>query len=104
MTKNIKTCGQSFLNKYEIFIQKILKVIFNNAKQQKVMLNNEKQPIKINLQPFILHILCLVILTKVDTSQVPQQNVHWKSTVKAQISIIYYSEDSSVLPLLVSKY
>ena len=29
--------------------------------------------------------ICLVIPTKVDTSQVPQQNVNWMPTVKAMI-------------------
>ena len=34
----------------------------------------------------IMYILCLVIPTKVDTSQVPQQNVNWMPTVKAMIN------------------
>ena len=33
-----------------------------------------------------MHILCMVIPTKVDTSQVSQQNVNWMSAVKTQIS------------------
>ena len=33
----------------------------------------------------MMYILCLVILTKVDTSQVPQQNINWMPTVKAMI-------------------
>ena len=33
-----------------------------------------------------MHILCMVIPTKVDTSQVSQQTVNWMSAVKTQIS------------------
>ena len=33
-----------------------------------------------------MHILCMVIPTKADTSQVTQQNVNKMSTVKIQIS------------------
>ena len=33
-----------------------------------------------------IRVLCMVIPTKVDTSQVSQQNVNWVSTVKTQIS------------------
>ena len=51
-----------------------------------------------------MYILCLVIPTKVDTSQGPQQNVNWMPTVKAQIKITSDSEDLSVPSLLVSKY
>ena len=40
-----------------------------------------------------MYILCLVIPTKVDTSQGPQQNVNWMPTVKAQIKITSDSED-----------
>ena len=43
-----------------------------------------------------MSILCLVIPTKVDTSQVPQQNVNWIPKVKARISITGHSEDTSV--------
>ena len=35
--------------------------------------------------------LCLVIPTKVDTSQVPQQNIHWMPRAKAYISITCHS-------------
>ena len=41
-------------------------------------------------------ILCLVIPTKVNTSQVPQQNVKRMPAVTAEISITCHSEDSSV--------
>ena len=45
----------------------------------------------------------MVIPTKVDTSHVPQQNVNWMPTVKAQINITSDSEDSPVPALSVSK-
>ena len=47
-----------------------------------------------------MYILCLVIPTKVNTSQVPQQNVKGMPTVMAQISITCHSENSSVTRLL----
>ena len=50
-----------------------------------------------------MYILCLVIPTKVDTSQVPLQNVNWTPTVKAQINITSHSEESPVLTLSVGK-
>ena len=45
----------------------------------------------------------MVIPTKVDTSQGPQQNVNWMPTVKDQINITSDSEDSPVPTLSVSK-
>ena len=50
-----------------------------------------------------MYVLCLVIPTKVDTSQVPLQNVNWTPTVKAQINITSDSEDSPVPTLSASK-
>ena len=50
-----------------------------------------------------MYVLCLVILAKVDTSQVPQQNVNWMQTVEAHISIVCHSEGSSVQSLLITK-
>ena len=34
----------------------------------------------------MIYIICMVIPTKVDTSQVPQQNANWMPTVKAMIN------------------
>ena len=55
----------------------------------------------ISLQPFIsnikiLHILCLVILIKVDTSQVPQRNCYMDVNSEASDNIMCHSKDSSV--------
>ena len=47
----------------------------------------------------MIYIICLVIPTKVDTSQVPQQNVNLMPTEKAMIKTT-----SSVPPQLVSIY
>ena len=44
----------------------------------------------------MIYILCLFIPTKVNTSQVPQQNVKRMPTVRAQISITCHSENSSI--------
>ena len=52
----------------------------------------ENQPIynftlqHLNSQIEMIYIMCMVIQTKVDTSQVPQQNVNWMPTVKAMIN------------------
>ena len=67
------------------------------------MLSNEKQPYRIIVkimenQPIyklnsnieMIHIICMVIPTKVDTSQVPQQNVNWMPTVKAMINTTWF--------------
>ena len=54
----------------------LLDVIFQNDKNVAYS--------KVNIR--IMHILCMVIPTKVDTSQVSQQNVNWMSAVKTQIS------------------
>ena len=44
---------------------------------------------KVNI--LIMYILCLVIPTKVDTSQVPQQNVDWIPAVKAMVNTTGFS-------------
>ena len=55
----------------------------------------EKQTIyDFTLQPIyskieLIYILCMVIPTKVDTSQVPQQNVNWMPTVKTMINKLF---------------
>ena len=88
--------SESFLNKHEIFLLKnTLKVTFIyesiifktsiTLRSYKINVYNKKTA-NSNLNIGIMHILCMVIPTKVDTSQVPQQNVNWMSTVNAQIS------------------
>ena len=59
------------------------------------------QPLYSNIQ--IMSILCLVIPTKVDKSQGPQQNVNWMPTVKAQLNITCHSEDTAVPTQSISK-
>ena len=51
-----------------------------------VIFQNDKTVAYSKVNSGIMHILCMVIPTKVDTSQVSQQNVNWMSAVKTQIS------------------
>ena len=56
----------------------------------------EKQPIyNFTLQQAysnieMIYIICMVIPTKEDTSQVPQQNFNWMPTVKAMINTTWF--------------
>ena len=115
--------SDSFLRKNIIFslFNKTFKVIFNDEKypiqhklftlqpyrsivkimEKQLIFNFTLQNIYSNIE--MIYIICTVIPTKMDTSQVPQQNVNWMPTVKAMITQPE-SEGSSVPPLLVSKY
>ena len=77
----------------------LFKKLILHCKLTKVMLSNEKQPYRIIVKKWrinlftilnsnieVIYIICMVIPTKVDTSQVPQQNANWMPTVKAMIN------------------
>ena len=121
--KSLYLWSESFLSKHKFFpFQKYFKVIYSIMKIIWVKTNITLQLYKRFVEKWkasyfnsILHCdisysdivtmysLCLVILIKVDTSQVPQQNVYWMPTVKAHIRITCHSEDPSILPLFIRK-